>query len=97
MTYLITKNNTRYFDDSLLISFRDYFYEPSPEATIERMKKMDLGYLLVDLNAATIDKDPRHNLTDRFEKLLLTMNAKNLELVATDNNCIELALNERKK
>jgi hypothetical protein len=58
---------------------------------------MDLGYLLVDLNAATIDKDPRHNLTDRFEKLLLTMNAKNLKLVSTDNYCIELALNERRK
>lgn len=97
MTYLINKNNTRYFDDSLLMAFRDYFYDPSPEATIERMKKMDLGYLLVDLNAATIDKDPRHNLTDRFEKLLITMNAKNLRLVSTDNYCIDLAINERKK
>jgi hypothetical protein len=97
MTYLINKNSTRYFDDSLLMAFRDFFYDPSPEATIERMKKMDLGYLLVDLNAATIDKDPRHNLTDRFEKLLLTMTAKNLRLVSTDNFCIELAINEKRK
>lgn len=97
MTYLINKNTTRYFDDSLLMAFRDFFYEPSPEATIEKMKKMDLGYLLVDLNAATIDKDPRHNLTDRFEKLLLTMNAKNLKLIATDNYCIDLAIQERRK
>jgi predicted HAD superfamily phosphohydrolase YqeG len=97
MTYLINKNTTRYFDDSLLMAFRDFFYDPSPEVTIDRMKRMELGYLLVDLNAATIDKDPRHNLTDRFEKLLLTMKAKNLRLVATDNFCIELAINERKK
>ncbi|GAB0174434.1 MAG: hypothetical protein HHAS10_03130 [Candidatus Altimarinota bacterium] len=97
MTYLINKNTTRYFDDSLLMAFRDFFYDPSPEATIEKMKKMDLGYLLVDLNAATIDKDPRHNLTDRFEKLLLTMNARNLKLVATDNYCIDLAIQERRK
>lgn len=97
MTYLINKNSTRYFDDSLLMAFRDFFYDPSPEATIERMKKMELGYLLVDLNAATIDKDPRHNLTDRFEKLLLTMTAKNLRLVSTDNFCIELAINEKRK
>lgn len=97
MTYLIHKNTTRYFDDSLVMNFRDYFYDPSPEKTIERMKKMGLRYLLIDLNAATIDRDPRHNLTDRFEKLLLTTNASNLRLVSTDNSCLELAINERKK
>ena len=48
----------------------------------------------MDLNAATIDRDPRHDLTDRFEKLLLTMRAKNLRLVDTDNKCLELALDE---
>jgi hypothetical protein len=97
MTYLINKNNTRYFDDSLVMAFRDYFYDSSPEVTVERMRKMDLRYLLVDLNAATIDRDPRHDLTTRFENLLLTMNAKNLRLVSTDNFCLELALSERKR
>lgn len=97
MTYLINENRKRYLEDSLIFTFNSYFYDPSPEVTIERMKKMGLRYLLVDLNAATIDRDSRHALTDRFEKLLLTMNAKNLRLVSTDNYCLEFALAERQK
>jgi hypothetical protein len=97
MTYLINENRKRYLDDSLIFTFGDYFYDPSPEKTIERMKSLGLKYLLVDLNAATIDKDPRHALTDRAEKLLLTMNASNLKLVSTDNFCLEMAIAERKK
>lgn len=97
MTYLINENRKRYFDDSLVMVFGDYFYDPSPEKTIERMRSLGLKYLLVDLNAATIDRDPRHALTDRAEKLLLTMNASNLKLINTDNFCLELAISERKK
>jgi hypothetical protein len=40
MTYLINNNRSRYFDDSLVMAFRDYFYDPSPEITIDRMRKM---------------------------------------------------------
>ena len=97
MTYLINENRRRYFEDSLIFEFHTYFYDKNPETTIERMKKLGLQYLLVDLNAATIDRDPRRALTARFEELLLTMNAKNLRLVNTDNFCLELALGERRK
>lgn len=97
MTYLINENRKRYLDDSLLMLFGWYFYDASPEKSIENMKSLWLKYLLVDLNAATIDRDPRHALTDRSEKLLLTMTANNLKLVTTDNLCLELAINERKK
>lgn len=97
MTYLIENNRGRYFEDSLVLSFKSYFYDPSPEATVDRMRKIGLKYLLVDLNAATIDRDPRHDLTDRFEKLLLTMRAQDLTLIDTDNFCLELALNEYKQ
>lgn len=97
MTYLINKNSTRYFDDSLVFAFSTYFYDPSPEVTVHRMQQIGLKYLLVDLNAATIDQDPRHALITRFEKLLTTMTAKNLKLVTTDNFCLQFALEERKK
>jgi hypothetical protein len=97
MTYLIAQNRERYFDDSLVFQFETYFYDKNPELTIDRMKKLGLKYLLVDLNAATIDKDPRHALTTRFEHLLHTMKAKNLTLVDTDNVCLQLALDEYKK
>lgn len=97
MTYLINKNNSRYYDDSLVFNFQNYFYDPSPEVTIDRMSKFGLKYLLVDLNAATIDQDARHALVNRFENLLVTMTAKNLKLVTTDNFCLEFALGERQK
>ncbi len=96
MTYLINENSKRYLDDSLVFDFETFFYDQSPEITIERMKKVWLGYLLTDLNAATIDRDPRRVLTNRFEHLLLTMRAKNLRLVDTDNLCLQVALGEYK-
>lgn len=96
MTYLINQNQKRYIDDSLIFEFETFFYDPSPERTIERMKKVWLGYLLTDLNAATIDRDPRRALTSRYEHLLLTMRAKNLRLVDTDNLCLRVALDEYK-
>lgn len=94
MTYFIYNNMWRYYDDSLVINFDKYFYDPTPETTVERMKRMDVNFFLTDLNAATIDKDPRHNLTKRFEELLLTFRAKNLELIDTDSLCLRLAVDE---
>jgi hypothetical protein len=56
------------------------------------MKKFGLNYLLVDLNAATIDNDPRHDLTRRYENLLKTFTSKKLTLVETDSICLKYAL-----
>lgn len=96
MTYLINRNQQRYLDDSLLFEFETFFYTLSKEKTIDQMKKVWIGYLLADLNAATIDRDSRHVLTTRFEHLLLTMRAKNLRLVDTDNLCLKVAIAEYK-
>jgi len=94
LTYFINNNRTRYYDDSLIFNFDTYFSDKNPETTVERMKKIGLSYLLVDLNAATIDRDPRHDLTRRYENLLSTFRAKNLELVQTDSTCLHIALDE---
>jgi hypothetical protein len=51
-----------------------------------------LKYLLVDLNAATIDKDERRNLTQRYKKLLSTFHSDKLQLVDTDSICLKVAL-----
>ncbi len=96
MTYLINKNNTRYYDDSLIFGFDGYFYDESPEKTIEKMQKLGFKFLLIDLNAATIDRDPRRALTERYERLLLTMRAKNLRLISTDSICLKFTLGEYK-
>ncbi len=92
MTYLINKNRERYYDDSLVMNFEKYFYDTDPDKTIRRMKNIGISYLLTDLNAATIDRDPRHALTTRYEHLLLTMRSQNLELISTDNMCLKVAL-----
>lgn len=92
MTYFITQNRLRYFDDSLVTAFWEYFYDTIPELAVNRLKKVGIEYLLVDLNAATIDRDPRHDLTTRMENLLSTFRAKNLSLIYTDSMCLRVAL-----
>lgn len=94
LTYFIDNNRSRYYDDSLVTNHDKYFYDPNPDITVGRMEKLGLKYLLVDLNAATIDKDPRHDLTRRFENLLRTFRSQKLELVQTDSLCLQMALEE---
>lgn len=95
LTYFISNNRGRYYDDSLVTNFGKYFYDQDPGKAISRMEKLGLKYLLVDLNAATIDKDPRHDLTRRFEDLLSTFKSDKLELVQTDSQCLQIALEEK--
>jgi hypothetical protein len=49
------------------------------------------------LNAATIDKDERHNLTTRYENLLYTFTSNELELIETDSICLKVALEDFNK
>ena len=91
-------NNTRLLGDSLIFTYDKYFYDKdSIQNTISRMKKLWLRYLLVDLNAATIDKDPRRNLTKRYENLLKVFTWDNLKLIETDSICLKLALEQYHK
>lgn len=95
LTYFIADNRTRYYDDSLVTNFWKYFYDKDPNVAVDRMKKIWLKYLLTDLNAATIDKDPRHDLTNRYEQLLSTFKSDKLELIQTDSICLRIALEEK--
>lgn len=94
LTYFISDSRFRYFDDSLINNFYTYIVDKDRDVTMERISKSGLKYLLVDLNAATIDRDPRHNLTDRFESLLNTFPSKKLRLIQTDSICLRVALDE---
>lgn len=95
LTYFIDNNRSRYYDDSLVMNFDKYFYDADPNTTVERMKKLGLKYFIVDLNAATIDKDPRRDLTRRFENLLKSFRSDKLELIQTDSLCLQIALEEK--
>ncbi len=98
LKYYIEWNYYRLFEDSLVTQFDKYIYDKnSVDNTVENMKKLGFKYLLVDLNAATIDKDPRHNLTNRYEKLLKTFTSNKLQLIETDSICLKLALEDYKK
>jgi len=92
LKYHISQNNKRLYWDSLLDKFDKYFYDINSDVTVERMKNFGLKFLLVDLNAATIDKDPRHALTTRYEKLLQTFTSDKLELIETDSVCLKIWL-----
>lgn len=95
MKYFIARNNERLLEDSLVTQFDTYFYDVNSETTFSRMKELGIDYLLVDLNAATIDDDPRRGLTTRYEKLLLSLMSEKLSLIDTDSICLKLALAEK--
>ncbi len=93
LRYFIADNYKRMFEDSLIFEFDTYFYDASNiDASIEKMEKLWVHYFLVDLNAATIDKDPRRALTKRYEALLTTFTSEKIELVSTDSLCLQTAL-----
>ena len=92
LKYHISENNNRLLEDNLIFSFNDYIYDSNVNKTVENISKLWLWYLLVDLNAATIDKDSRHNLTTRYERLLNTFTSDRLELIETDSICLKVAL-----
>jgi len=97
LAYHISENNKRLLWDGLIFQFNDYIYNKNPDITVDNFKKLWVWYLLADLNAATIDKDKRHNLTKRYEKLLKTFTSNKLELVDTDSICLKVALEDYKK
>lgn len=91
LKYYISENNKRLLEDSLVTQFESYILADTADESVENMKKLWLNYFLVDLNAATIDNDPRRNLTKRYESLLKTFTSDKLELVSTDSICLQLA------
>lgn len=97
LKYYISENNSRLYEDSLLTKFDKYFYNDNYDLWVSNMKKVWLKYLLVDLNAATIDNDPRHDLTRRYENLLKTFTSKKLKLIETDSICLKYALERYNK
>lgn len=58
--YFVNDNRKRFFEDSLITNFQTYFYDENPEIVADRLQKMGMNYLLIDLNAATIDKKESH-------------------------------------
>ncbi len=95
--YFISDNNKRLFEDSLLTSFKNYIKSDDINKSVERIKKLWLKYILLDLNAATIDRDPRHNLTKRYEDFLKMLTSNKLELLKTDSICLKVWLETYKK
>ncbi len=94
LKYFISENNKRLFEDSLLTSFKNYIEWENASYTLENFKKLDLSYILLDLNAATIDQDPERRLTARYEDMLRFSAEADLELVESDSICLKLALDE---
>ena len=92
MRYFLSENTSRLLEDSLLTTFDDYIYDENIDTSYERFKKIGIEYLLIDLNAATIDKDPEKRLTQRYENMLQFLTHENIKLIETDSACLKTAL-----
>ncbi len=66
-SYYVARNRERFFEDSLIYQFDSYIQGKDRETSIDNLEKLGMKYILMDLNAATIDRDPRKDLTRRFE------------------------------
>lgn len=95
LKYYISENNTRLFEDNLLSKFQDYMHDDI-NTSLERYKKLDISYILLDINAATIDNDPVRSLTQRYENILEILTHRDISLIETDSICLRLALDEYK-
>jgi len=91
MKYFISENHMRIMSDNLVTRFDTYMYDEDSDVTYERMKQLDLKYMLIDLNAATIDRDPEKRLTQRYEQILKFVVDSRVELVETDSICLKVA------
>ena len=91
LKYFITENSSRIMEDSLLTAFDEYIYDENLDVSHERFRKLWLRYILLDLNAATIDQDPEKRLTQRYEHLLAFLTHPKVELISSDSVCLKLA------
>lgn len=90
LKYYTINNNIRLYWDALLTNFQKYFYDENDmDLAFERIKKLWMTYLYVDLNAATIDRAPEKDLTTRYENLLTSLTSDKISLVSTDSVCLK--------
>lgn len=94
LKYFISENQKRIFEDSLLTAFEDYIYDKDTHIITDRLKKLQVSEILLDLNAATIDNDPRKDLTKRYENMLSYLTSDDVEYISWDSICFETALDE---
>ena len=96
LKYYISENPQRVLEDSLLTQFENFIYDTDKDITFERFKKLDIDYMLIDLNAATIDQWVEKNLTKRYEHILEFMTYDKLQLIESDSICLKLWLEHYK-
>ena len=92
LKYYITQNSERLFEDSLLFQYEHFIYDKDSAVAIQRLKDIDISYILLDLNAATIDNGGDKLLTERYTHLLKTTLDRWVELIETDSICLRLWL-----
>lgn len=91
MTYFMVENNTRVWSDNLLNAFDAYVWDEDIWTITERLQKLWVRHVIFDLNAATIDEDPRKDLTRRYENLLRYSLSDEVDFIAGDSVCYRLA------
>lgn len=97
LKYFISENNKRLFGDNLLISYKNYIQWVDDTITTENFNALNLKYILLDLNAATIDQDPGKRLTWRYEDILRYIAESDSQLIEADSICLKVALEDYQK
>lgn len=97
LRYYITQNKTRVIDDSLVMLFDEKIYDDDYTLVSNRLKYINIEYLLVDVNIPSIDKSKEKFLLKRFEKLISYLSHESVELIETDSICLEVAYHEFQK
>lgn len=93
LKYYITDNTQRLLEDSLLVQFENFIYDANRKLSLERLQKLNISYLLIDLNAATIDDaEWEQLLTQRYMHLLDFISLDDMELIETDSICLKIWL-----
>ena len=91
MTYFMVDNNIRVVSDNLINQFDAYIWDEDTSITTQRLQDLSIRYLVVDLNAATIDDDPRQELTRRYENLLEYTLSSDIDYISWDSICFRIA------
>ena len=90
MTYFMVDNNIRVLQDNLINRFDTYIWNEDLSVVTQRLQDLDMWYMIIDLNAATIDDDPRRDLTRRYENILRYAMSSEVEYITGDSICFRI-------
>ena len=73
LRYFISDNQTRVFDDYLLERYKKFIFDPDPKIVHERLRELNVDYVLIDPNLGTLNTANIPELQKRYEDTLVSL------------------------